>query len=396
MNCLRAFIPPLEVLFSRLLAQTLVALTWAALRELDTSCKLNVGFDAQKHAEYAEICCEKVNPDSLATKLWGMKSNSFTAAAWERLKIRYEEDEQKLVFEAGGFPKGYYKQLQDLLFIKPTRYFYGRGTSVVAAQDEELTKSRTPRPKAGFIDFSLASMIPYIFILDRLRTGLRRVVSGRAVSLLLFDLGDRGEGLAEAVRSIYVGAGGRLVDERCLEQGQPPCIHYQRFDQTLNIPLSDKLNIDLSAWIFYGLLLRLIEAIEAEAITVVPGWPTIAIVSYPASKLPKQDETRMLNIIALPPEEVDTAYKSFGLSAKVLGTETKRLARGLLAAMRCCTVLANRGADYSAQASALASRLLPAIESLIRGSPDRDLVYQVARITSQLAEKEKECSTKLL
>ena len=366
------FLPPLEVPLARFLVTTLASITWAVARNTDESCKLAQGYDHQKHLEYIEIKCDKLDIDKSIMRMWSMKGNSVTEVAWNNIELLYDEKNQKIVFNAGGFP-GKYKRLQEILFTKYTRYTFARGFAIEAYRKEEENKQ-----VGGFIDFSLKGSIPFLFGLNTLRRKLRTVYENKVVNILLGDLGDRSLALKEAVSALYsptiTNNTGKVSISKPIER--------------LGIKLPpQKLGVDINTFIVYSLQLKIVSNILQGSIELVSRWPTISIAIYKAGGRGQGDDTRPLNIITVDSEEVFATLEGIRASAEDIGAEPLRLANGLTSMLNCVYELARRGEHDTNTASALLSHGTPLIDSLMRGFVDRDLHYHVIRLLESISQK---------
>jgi len=387
------------------------AVTWRVMKMMGFDCSIDTGFDRSKHLEYIEISChEDKNLECIASALWSIKGGSITKPAWSSVDLCFDEGKQSLVFKAGGFPRNY-RWLQDLIMAKPTKYFYGRGFSVEALRNECVKKQRgrplKPTPSSGFIDFSLRDAIPYLFGLNNLRKMLRTRVIDRIIHVLLIDLGDRDLGLLEAVDILYSPS----YDASCIHsycRGTPtkrPCISLRSPEKNLGIRIPTRdLRIDLGLWMFYSIVLSLMEHLISGSIELLSKWPTLALVTYRAGRTPRgtdsprNDDTRSLGLMLIHPETLFASLHGLSNAAQELGTTPYRLVRALQLAQACIADLGGKGRgekDYISSANAIASRLIPLIDSCLRGHLDRDLLYGAVRMIKGVEAVSTHCSAAL-
>ncbi len=396
MNRARMLLPPPETPLARFLVTTLAAISFKALDKMGYQCSIAEGFDEDKMLEFIDIVCEdNIDVDCIVASFWSIRGNSVTEPAWESIRLVFDERSQILKYDAGGFPRSY-RYLQDILFARYTKYTFGRGFAMEALR-RETVKGGKPKAEEGFIDFSLANAIPFLYGLDRLRQSLRLVYGDRVLHLLLADLGDRGLGLLEAVEKLYNPTPQLECVESVCEKGgrgkgkgSQHCLQVLRPDRSgaLNLALpSQKLGTDLGLWVRLSLQLSLVELVLEGSIELVSRWPTIAIVSYTAGGKPFNDDTRNLSVTMLSADDVIASMQGLETSAEELGLTSLNLARGLRRVMECVSELSNRGERERSEAGALLSRALPLIDSILRGFVDRDLYYHVARMLSSIASR---------
>ena len=383
-NRIRLFLFPPEAPLARFLASTLAAVTWYVFntglvqRKCGVSCSgpcaVREGFDRDRRAEYLEVECEGCEYlDALAARLWGMRARSFTAAAWDDVRLEFEENSQRYVFNAGTFISRrwpYVKAALERVLEKYLKYFYARGFSVEPLQGERVVRG-TPQPQSGFIDLLLSNMSAYIHGLEQVRRMTsERFTSGipRTVNVLLADLGDMGVGLQEAVETLY----DVNVSKDCSCRLSPK-VGAARVARRLA-----DYGGDFVGWLHRLLIVEILYLLTRGSVELLARWPSIAVVHYGRQDDP--NDTRFIEYAVVGGEDLLLAYHSISGAAGELGVGTWRLLGFLEALPRCILDAAGRGLLRDNEVSGLVSRLTPLYDSVLQGFVDRDVLYQIVRL----------------
>ncbi len=392
---IRLFLFPPEALLARYLAVTMAALTWYVVnrgfvksidRDCGGPCELREGYDAMRSAEYVEVVCSNCpNLDTIAVKLWGMTAQSFTAAAWDLVRVEYDERSQAYLIASGVKPEfvkqPYMKNIQKTLIANYLKYQFGRGFALEPVQSES---DRSLEPQAGFVDLRLNEIRAYLYALEQLRRDIRRTSSeaSRSVLILLADLGDKSTGLSEAISTLYnveVGktAGRAKAGSRrsgSTEKLVSVSLRLRSLSVAMNIA---RYGGEFLEWLHYLFIVEVLYGVVQESIKVLARWPHIAIIHYRAEK--GREDTRFIDYVVIGGEDLLLAYYSVAGAAGELGVPTWRLLGFLDALPQCILDAGRRGLLRDTEVSGLVSRLLPVYDSVLQGFVDRDALYQVIR-----------------
>ncbi len=336
-------------------------------------CSIVAGYDAARRAEYIEVECRGcASLDALAVKMWRMRAQSFTAAAWDNIRLEYDESGQRYVYSAGRYiPRSWESVSNALEYVvgKYLKYFYARGFAAEPLQGETGSGAR-PRPQTGFVDMSISNLAAYLFALDVLRSQTKVTLQGgapRTVNVLLADLGDSGMALREAIQTLY---------EVSIVSGCEARVKLRLNAARLAERLAEKSG-DIIGWLHRLLVVEVLYSLAQESIELLPRWPSIAVVHYGRQGDP--EDTRFLDYVVVGGEDLLLAYYSIAGAAGELGVATWRLLEFLDKLPHCILEAGGRGLLRDNEVSGLVSRLAPVYDSVLQGFVDRDALYQVVR-----------------